>query len=64
MWDDLVRALALVLVIEGLMPFAFPMRWRQLMLRMASLDDRQLRTAGLIAMIIGIVALQLAQFLR
>lgn len=64
MWDDLLRALALVLVIEGLMPFAFPGRWRQILLRMASLDDKQMRTAGLIAMIAGIVLLQLVQFLR
>lgn len=64
MWDDLLRALALVLVIEGLMPFAFPGRWRQILLRIASLDDKQMRTAGLIAMIAGIVLLQLVQFLR
>ncbi|MCH9829915.1 MAG: DUF2065 domain-containing protein [Pseudomonadota bacterium] len=64
MWDDLLRALALVLVIEGLMPFAFPGRWRQILLRMASLDDKQMRTAGLIAMVAGIVLLQLVQFLR
>ena len=64
MWDDLLRALALVLVIEGLMPFAFPGRWRQILLRMASLDDKQMRTASLIAMVAGIVLLQLVQFLR
>ena len=64
MCDDLLRALALVLVIEGLMPFAFPGRCRQILLRMASLDDKQMRTAGLIAMVAGIVLLQLVQFLR
>lgn len=64
MWDEILRAFALVLVIEGIMPFAFPGRWRAMMLRLATLDDRQLRTAGLIAMIVGIVSLQLVQFLR
>ena len=63
-WEDLGRAFALVLVIEGLMPFAFPGRWRQILLRMASLDDKQMRTAGLMAMVAGIVLLQLVQFLR
>lgn len=52
-WEDFGRALALVLVIEGLLPFAAPGRWRELMLRMTTLDDRELRVIGLGSMILG-----------
>jgi uncharacterized protein len=63
MWEDLLRALALVLVIEGLLPFAFPARWREYLLRVSTLDDRQLRSVGLLAMIAGLVMLQLVSLL-
>lgn len=58
-WSDLARALALVLVIEGLLPFVGPSRLRQTLLQVAQLDDRVLRTIGLISMIAGILILQL-----
>ena len=57
-WEDLGRALALALVIEGLLPFAAPAFWRQLMLRLSTLDDRELRMVGLMSMIAGLVSLQ------
>lgn len=63
MWDDLFRAVALVLVIEGLMPFMAPSRWREAMLRLSALDDRQLRNIGLGAIIVGLVLLQLVRLL-
>ena len=58
-WQLLVRAIALVLVIEGLLPFMAPSRLRATFLRMAQLDDRVLRTAGLLSMVTGIVVLQI-----
>ena len=58
-WQLFVRALALVLVLEGLLPFMAPSRLRTTMLRLAQMDDRVLRTAGLLSMITGIVVLQL-----
>lgn len=58
MWLDLARAFALVLVIEGLWPFLSPARWRNAMLRVSSLDDRLLRSFGLVSMICGLVVLQ------
>ena len=58
-WQDLVRAFALVLVLEGVWPFAAPDRWRGAMLRVASLEDRLLRSFGLASMICGLVVLQL-----
>ncbi len=59
MWDDLWRALALVLVIEGMGPFLAPRRWRVTMMRMAHVNERTLRTIGLVSMLLGLVALQL-----
>ncbi len=58
MWDELARALALVLVIEGLGPFLVPMRWRVTMLRLAHLDERSLRIVGLVSIGLGVLALQ------
>lgn len=59
MWDELGRALALVLVIEGLGPFIAPGRWRLTMLRLAQLNERSLRAVGLVSIGLGVVALQL-----
>jgi uncharacterized protein len=59
LWQDLVRALALVLVLEGLWPFLSPARWRGALLRIISLEDRVLRSFGLASMICGLVVLQL-----
>lgn len=57
MWAELLSALALVLVIEGIMPFVAPGGWRDLMAKLCSLDDRALRNAGLTSMVIGVVLL-------
>ena len=58
-WQDVVRAFALVLVLEGVWPFLSPVRWRSSMLRVASLEDRMLRSFGLASMICGLIVLQL-----
>jgi uncharacterized protein YjeT (DUF2065 family) len=56
--DELLRALALVLVIEGLLPFLTPKRFRQGLLDFARLDDRWMRGIGLGAMCGGLLLLQ------
>ncbi|MCB1588086.1 MAG: DUF2065 domain-containing protein [Xanthomonadales bacterium] len=55
--QDLWAALALVMVVEGLMPFASPAIWRQALARLISLDDRQLRMIGGASMVCGLVLL-------
>jgi len=57
-WIDLLRAIALVLVLEGILPFVMPARWRETILRIASLNDRLLRLIGITSMTIGLVILQ------
>lgn len=57
MWHDLLAAVALMLVIEGLLPFISPAMMRQAMAMMATMDDRSLRLTGLASMAAGVVLL-------
>lgn len=50
---DLLQALALVLILEGLMPFLFPQRWRQTFLQIMQLHDGQIRFFGLCCVLAG-----------
>ncbi|AOY93525.1 DUF2065 domain-containing protein [Cupriavidus sp. USMAA2-4] len=59
MSDALWLALALLLVLEGMLPFAAPALWRQAMLRLAQLPDAQLRVFGLVAMAAGLLGVLL-----
>ena len=56
-WTEILTALALVLVIEGILPFVSPGRYRQMVAQIVRLGDNQLRTFGLGAMIAGVVLL-------
>lgn len=60
-WSDLLTAFALLLVLEGLLPFAVPGAWRRMMTQASEMDDRQLRVAGAVLMAIGLVFLSLAR---
>lgn len=61
MWTDLLAALALVLVIEGMIPFANPQSLRRMLVTLGQLDDRALRIAGLVSMICGLVMLYIVR---
>jgi hypothetical protein len=52
--DTLWLALGLVLVFEGLMPFAAPAAWRRLFQQVLQLDDGQIRFFGLCALVAGL----------
>ena len=60
MWETFFRALALVLIFEGIFPFSTPKRWRRAILKVNALSDRTLRVYGLISMIIGMLILQVS----
>jgi uncharacterized protein YjeT (DUF2065 family) len=60
-WNDLLRAAALVLVIEGVMPFLAPARSREMFLRMSTIGNRGLRLIGLGSMLAGVAVLQLVR---
>ncbi len=55
--NDLWAACALLLVLEGLLPFLSPNSWKEGVRALASLSDRQLRIAGLISMVLGLSVL-------
>ncbi len=59
MWEILLAALALMLVIEGLLPFLSPTSWRSVFERATRMSDGQIRFLGLTSMIAGLVMLSL-----
>ena len=59
MWQDLWVALAMILVIEGVLPFLNPPLMRRALLTMAQMNDHSLRISGLICMLVGVGLLYL-----
>jgi hypothetical protein len=57
MGDIIVAGLALMLVIEGILPFTAPRFWREAFRKFTELTDGQIRFAGLASMIAGLVLL-------
>ena len=56
-----LMAFALMLVIEGILPFLFPARWRETFRRITQLSDGQIRFFGLSSMLAGLLLLFLAK---
>jgi hypothetical protein len=61
MWTDLWTALALMLVLEGIMPFVSPDSVRRLLAAVSEVDNRGLRIAGLVSMLAGVGLLYLVR---
>ncbi len=61
MWTDLLAAVALMLVIEGIWPFLNPRHLREALLQIVALDDRALRILGLVSMMAGVILLYLVR---
>ena len=59
MTDLLLAAVALMLVLEGLLPFLSPRTWREMFERATRMSDGQIRFVGLTCMVIGTVLLLL-----
>lgn len=53
-------ALALMLVLEGVLPFIAPSAWRDAFSRMIRFNDGQLRFMGLASMLAGLLLLWLS----
>ena len=58
-WQVLPVAIALVFIIEGMLPFISPNRWRAMLAVAAQLDDRMIRNIGLGSMLFGVAILYL-----
>ena len=61
MWRDLLSAVALMLVIEGILPFVSPAIMRQVFASMAAMDSGRLRFTGLLSMAAGLVLLYMVR---
>jgi uncharacterized protein YjeT (DUF2065 family) len=59
--DSLWTALALVLILEGVLPFCAPSLWRDTFRKVTELSDGQLRFVGLISITLGVAGLMLVQ---
>ena len=57
MGEDLLTALALVLILEGLLPGLAPSIWMKMMRDAAKLGPQGIRVAGIISMLSGALLL-------
>jgi uncharacterized protein YjeT (DUF2065 family) len=57
MSDVLIAGFALMLVIEGILPFSSPKLWRETFRKLIEMTDGQIRFAGLVSMIVGLIVL-------
>ena len=60
-WTEILTAVALVLVIEGMLPFVSPSRYRRMVIEVTRLKDGQIRNVGLAVMLIGLLLLYLVR---
>lgn len=59
MWQEIMIAACLMLVIEGMLPFIAPQRWRAMVLEMLSMNDQTIRRIGFASMMMGVMLLYL-----
>jgi uncharacterized protein YjeT (DUF2065 family) len=58
-WKVLPVAIALVFIIEGMLPFISPGRWRNMLVMVEQMEDRVIRNIGLGSMLFGVFLLYL-----
>lgn len=56
-WRELLIGFCLMLVIEGVLPFLYPQRWRRMVSQLSQIDDGTLRLFGLLSMLAGVALL-------
>jgi len=61
MWDTLLIAFALMLVLEGILPFLLPGIWRDAFKKLTDTGDNQVRFIGLTSMLLGLLLLYLVK---
>jgi uncharacterized protein len=57
MANTLLMAFALMLIIEGILPFLAPSMWRETFRRITEFSDGQVRFFGLSSMLVGLLLL-------
>jgi uncharacterized protein YjeT (DUF2065 family) len=61
MWQELMTAFCLMLILEGMIPFLYPDRWKNVVKKLADIDSRSMRMMGLASMLIGALSLYLVR---
>lgn len=64
MWNDILVAVALVLVFEGIIPFIAPDKFRQALAQLSQLSDQALRIMGLVSMTFGLIFLYILRLVN
>lgn len=59
MMQHLLVAFCLMLILEGVLPFLYPQRWRKMMAQLGQISDRNMRILGLTSMLLGLFFLLL-----
>jgi hypothetical protein len=57
--DWLWTSFALLLIVEGLLPFVAPRLWRDTFRKLTEMSDGQIRFVGLASLLLGVIALAL-----
>lgn len=57
MWENFLNAVALMLILEGILPFLSPQTWREAFRRLTEINDSQIRFIGLTSMLVGLLVL-------
>ena len=64
MWNDILVAVALVLVFEGIIPFIAPDKFRQALAQLIQMPDQAIRIIGLVSMTLGILFLYILRLVN
>ena len=57
MWETFLIAIALMLILEGVLPFLSPQTWREAFRKLIEINDKQIRFVGLTSMLVGLMLL-------
>ncbi|HTQ36872.1 MAG TPA: DUF2065 domain-containing protein [Steroidobacteraceae bacterium] len=60
-WSDLLAAVAILLVLEGLLPFLNPDGTRRVFARLSQVTTTELRVAGFVSLMLGLLLLYLVR---
>lgn len=52
--QELAIAFSLMLIIEGIIPFLYPQRWKNMVQALAKIDNHTMRIMGLVSMGLGL----------
>ena len=60
-WGDLLAAVSILFIVEGIFPFLNPGGTRRVLAQLAEMGDRELRIAGFLSMLVGVGVLYIAR---